>query len=209
MQSVSQRQRDGPDAWFGATVVCECSGKKKKGCPVGFVWLRGAQVWVQVCFTVRYSCEGEMTSTVCTVSNFISANQPREEWAVRDFLHLRDTSHRNNNITSGQFLQTWQLSLLLPWQQESMLHVLTHFPDIFPAWSALHMPEMFTRAMKVGMLYLCYKQIFPFLATAVNGLPPKRHRARRGEVQDEREKEQRRGPNGAWTHGSHLITLYY
>lgn len=29
------------------------------------------------------------------------------------------------------------------------------------------MPEMFTRAMKV--LYLCYKQIFPFLATAVNG----------------------------------------
>lgn len=55
------------------------------------------------------------------------------------------------------------------------------------------MPEMFTRAMKVGMLYLCYKQIFPFLATAVNGLRAKRHRAQRGEVRDQREEEQRRG----------------
>lgn len=53
--------------------------KKNKGCPVGFIWLRGAQVRVQVCFTVRYSCEGEVTSTVSTVNNFISANQPQEE----------------------------------------------------------------------------------------------------------------------------------
>lgn len=141
--------------------------------------------------------------------SYLQTNRGKNEPSVTAFTsEIRPTATRME-LTSGQFLQTWQLSLLLLWQQESVLHVLTHFPDIFPAWSALHMPEMFTRAMKVGMLYLRYKQIFPFLATAVNGLQPKRHHAQRGDVWDQQEKEQRRGPNGVGTHGSHLITLYY
>lgn len=91
-QSVSERQRDGPGRWIGATVVCEWGEKRKKSCPLGFIWLRGAHVWVWVCFTVRYSCEGEMTSTVCIVSKFIFAIHPQEEWTIRDSSHLRGTS---------------------------------------------------------------------------------------------------------------------
>lgn len=67
-----------------------------------------------------------------------------------------------------------------------------------------HARDVYKSNESGNALPLCYKQIFPFLATAVNGLQPKRHRAQRGEVWDQREKEQRRG-----THGSHLIPLYY
>lgn len=74
------------------------------------------------------------------------------------------------DVASDPFPDVWQLSLRLLSQRKRVLHVLSHFPDIFPAPSALNMPEMFTGVMKVGTLHFCYKQIFPLPATVVNGL---------------------------------------
>lgn len=135
-QSVSQKQRDGPDRWIGGTVVCEWGEKwGKKYCPLGFIWLRGAHVWVRVCFTVRYSCEGEMTSTVCFVSNFMFAIQPQEEWTIRDSSHLRHTSLSNTSRRrprEGPISRRVTSFAPVPQSgRQKALHVLSHFPDFF------------------------------------------------------------------------------
>lgn len=70
--------------------------------------------------------------------------------------------------------------------------------------------------MKVEPLYPCYKQIFPLLATALNGLQAKRLHTHSREQQDLQEKKGKSlmkatlvgESNCIITHGIHLTTMY-
>lgn len=67
--------------WIVLSNSCLCLEKKN---PLGFIWLNRAHVLVWLRLTVQSSCEGEMTSTVCILSNFTFSSQPQEEWVVHD-----------------------------------------------------------------------------------------------------------------------------
>lgn len=125
---------------------------RKSRCPLGFVWQRGAHVWVWVCFTVRSSCEGEMTSAVCIVSSFIFANQPQAEWTVGGSPHLRGGSHSNASrrrprqgpiAQRGTTFATQSAQRVPPPRSERT------------RWDAL-------RCLQEQWKWNCYKQIFPF-----------------------------------------------
>lgn len=123
--------------------------------------------------TLQLWGRNDFNSLFCEKFHVCKSNHRKNEQSVTPLtseIHHSPTP-ADADLARDRFPDVWHLSLQLFSQAESFAcsESLSRF-FFSPARSALDMPEMFTRAMKVGTLYLCYKQIFPFLATAVNGL---------------------------------------
>lgn len=149
--------------------------KKKNTLSPGF-HLAERSTCLSLCvFTVHYSCEEKwLQQFVLWAISYLQSDHRKNEQSVIP-LTFRAASHSSTSrsvmqMSRGTNFLTCDKLRSSSSVRERMLHLLSHFADIIPAQSALDMPEMFTRAMKVGTLFLCYKQIFPFLATAVKGL---------------------------------------
>ncbi len=86
----------------------------------------------------------------------MKSNIPRISPIVTTFVPVTAAKRKK----TGKDLPAWCIYIL----------TFCNFLTFFLTWSTLNTLKIFTTATKVEPLHLCYKQILPLLATAVNGL---------------------------------------
>lgn len=121
-QSVSERQRDGPGRWIGATVVCEWGEKRKKVVPwVLFGWEEHMFEFERVLLYATAVREKWLQQFALWANSYLQSNHRKNEQSVTPLtseVH-HPPARADADHARHRFPAVWQLSLRLLSQRES------------------------------------------------------------------------------------------